>query len=194
MRMKELIIAEHNKRIKELDETIKEKEGHLEDIKQTAERYKELETKYTFAVEKKYSGFRATIHKKGDSVKIFSAQGKDITFPFPTIAAQAKGLSAKDFIIDCELVPYKGSKPLNRNVIAKYFGTAKSRRGLDDKGVIFFAFDCVHFGSDITGLDWIERKKILDGMRFTSNIKKTPSIVIRNRDNASQVIKLFKIM
>jgi hypothetical protein len=153
-----------------------------------------MQKKTSYAIEKKYNGFRAVIHKKGDEVKIFSDQGKDITFPFPTIVSQAKLLSADDFVVDCEFVPYIGSEPQGRSAASKYIGAVKSHKDIDDSDVIFYAFDCLHLGNDLSGKAWSERKKELHSLNFTSNIKETHSVIVNSRDDALKAINMFKDM
>ena len=141
------------------------------------------------AVEKKYNGFRAMIHRKGDTVKIFSDQNKDITFPFPTIVEQAKKLTPKDFILDCELVPYVDGKPMGRDYTARYIGAVKSKKEIDDSNVRFFAFDILYLDKPLISLQWYERKKILDTLSWTKNIKEAKSYVVNNRFDLKRIVE-----
>ena len=145
-----------------------------------------------WAAEKKYNGFRATIHKKGLEVKIFSDQAKDITFPFPTAVKQALAASDKDFIVDCELVPYKGKQPLGRDVAAKYIGSVKSHKDIDDSGVIFHVFDCLYYdGQDLTDRPWQERQKYLKKLKFGNNFKRVEPVIVSEPDEAYKAIRFF---
>jgi len=147
-----------------------------------------------WACEKKFNGFRAVIHKKGNDVKIFSDQGKDITFPFPTVERQAMAASEEDFIIDCELVPYLGRKPLGRSEAAKYIGSVKSHKDINDSQVVFHAFDCLYYGKDITDSPWFERKNYLKKLRFSNNLKMVASIIVDSKDEMYKAIRMFSNM
>ena len=147
-----------------------------------------------FIIEKKYNGFRALIHRKGNIVKIYSDQARDITAAFPTIVNQAKKLTDADFILDCELVPYKGTEPLGRDIAAKYIGAVKSKKKVEDYNIVFFVFDCLYYNKDITGLPLYERKKTLHSLNFTDNIREAGTVVVDDRESALKAIKMFKDM
>lgn len=184
--MEQLLENELYKRKLLLETEIKEKEGNLSAIKKNIIEYQQVQDQESklYAIEEKFNGFRATIHKKGGMVKIYSDQAKDITFPFPTIEEQAKNLSEKDFIIDCELVPFENNKPVGRDIAARYIGAVKSKKQISDKNVIFYAFDCLYFGKDITDLPWFERKKALHSLQYSDNIKEVGSVIVDNKEDA----------
>jgi len=158
-------------------------------------RSEEADESKKFAVEKKYNGFRALIHRKGSSVKIFSDQAKDITFPFPTAAKQALSLTSSDFILDCEMVPYdeKGN-PLGRNIAAKYIGSVKSRKDVDDSNVIFYAFDLLYLDTDLTSQPWFKRRQLLQKLKFTDNIKLSAALVVDTPSEMRKAVSLYKNM
>ena len=92
----------------------------------------ELGEQKVYSVEKKMNGFHASIHKKGDEVKIFSEQKKDITHAFKTLVESIKKIG-DTFIIDGELVPFdEKGKVLGRNALMKYMGAVKSGKEVDD--------------------------------------------------------------
>jgi len=203
VKIKDLIKEELKKResgivskedLVELTEKRLKKEFDIKLKKLTEKLYKEFDVlledqRVRVAVEKKYNGFRAMIHRKGDTVKIFSDQNKDITFPFPTIVEQAKKLTPKDFILDCELVPYVNGKPMGRDYTARYIGAVKSKREIDDSNVRFFAFDILYLDKPLISLQWYERKKILDTLSWTKNIKEAKSYVVNNRFDLRRIVE-----
>ena len=143
-------------------------------------------------IEKKYDGFRAVIHRKGDQVKIFSDQGKDITEAFPTAVEQAKKLTSSDFIIDCELVPYKGNVPLGRSAAAKFIGAIKSGKKLDDSHVKFYVFDLLYLDGPLIDQPLYERIRKLRKLRFQDNIKKAEGLAVDTKKEAIKAINLMK--
>ena len=149
-----------------------------------------------FALEKKYNGFRGVIVKRGDSVKIYSDQAKDITFPFPTAEKEAKQLSSKDFVIDCEIVPYDASgNPLGRSFAAKYIGAVKSHKDVDDSKIIFHKFDLIEFDSkDLSNLPWNERKHMEKQLHYTKHIKEVFSLIVDTPQEAKKGINMMKKM
>jgi len=206
-RKAKLLAEEVARREKELGdmralvEEVKQKEFELRDVKDRLAHVKEnlanaiaTKDRHTYLIEKKYDGVRTTIHKKDDEVKIFDNQGRDVTFLFPRMSVQAKELSVEDFVIDCGLVLYDGREPLKGEVVAKCLETAKSGKWSEGRTVFFYAFDCIYHSKNIADLRLDERKKVLNGMNFTDNIKKAGSIVVRNREDAATAINIFKVM
>ena len=145
-----------------------------------------------WVVEKKYNGFRAVIHKKGNEVKIYSDQAKDITAGFPTAVEQARDLSDADFILDCELVPYKGKEPLGRAEAAKYIGAVESGKKIDDSNVIFYAFDILYYNKPLINEPWYERHRVLRKLKSLSNIRKAEGLVVGTREEAVKAINFMK--
>lgn len=123
-------------------------------------------------VEHKYDGFHGIIQKKGDQVKIFSEELKELTPSFPTICSETKQLSPQDLIIEGELVPYYKGRGLGRSPLMKYIGALRSGKKLSDSNIIFHTWDIIYLGKSLTTLPLYERKKILRQLSFT----KTPHI------------------
>jgi len=172
MKLHELIENEYNRRkaneeMRNLSCNIKKEENRIKDLKQ---RLEEFNRKKIYSIEKKYGGSRVTLHKKGNTVRIFNDRTKDVTLSFSSVVNQIKGLSNKDFILDAEAVSMGG------------------------KGIVLFAFDCPYFERDITRLPWLERRKILNSMRFGDNVKKAASVIVNNRDDAYKAIDMFNQM
>jgi ATP-dependent DNA ligase len=145
-----------------------------------------------WAIEKKYDGFRAVIHKKGTEVKIFSDQSKDITNAFPTAKSQALKLSGEDLIIDCELVPYRGNMPLGRSEAAKYIGSLESGKQIDDKEVRFYAFDLLYLGKPLIAVPWSERQQLLRRLEFQHNIRKCEGLVVDSFESSVKAMNFMK--
>jgi hypothetical protein len=96
-----------------------------------------------YAVEEKFNGFRGIAHKRGEEVKIFSDQGRDVTDAFPSVVSQLKELTSKDFIIDGELVLYENGKPAGRADLIKF---VVGKEHPSDAGIIYHVFDIMYLG------------------------------------------------
>jgi len=107
-------------------------------------KYLEADTDARWAVEQKFDGLRTVIHKKGDTVKIFDGQAKDITKNFPSIVAQAKELTSKDFIIDGEmvLVDARGRSTTKDELMSFING----KETLADDNIRYHVFDILYLG------------------------------------------------
>lgn len=144
-----------------------------------------------WAAEKKYNGFRAVIHKKGDEVKIYSDQKKDITEAFPTAVAQLKSATIADVILDSELVGYDGKEPLGRSYLAKFIGAVKSGKKLDDSHIKFHIFDCLYYDEDLTNKKWFERQKYLSKLKFSDNIKRVEPIIASTPEELYKAVRMM---
>jgi len=143
-----------------------------------------------YSVEKKYNGFHAIIHKKGDDVKIFSEQKKDLTNAFPSIVKEVLKLSDKDFVIDGELVPFdeKGNT-LGRNELMKYTGAIESGKNPDDSNIKFFVWDLTYFDKPIDKSILIKRLEILRNLKFNDTIVDGERKVVTNPSSLRDAIE-----
>jgi ATP-dependent DNA ligase len=120
-----------------------------------------FKTGVTYLVEENYSVDRGVIHKKGDEVKIFSEQGKDITSKFTTIAKAVLEMNG-DFIID---------------------GVVFGNR--------FNCFDLVYFDKPLNNLQLYERKKLLRYMNLKPPLYEVPFTAVNNADDFIKAVNLY---
>ena len=161
---------------------------------QEASEYVFKEAKWQKVVlEKKFDGFRLQVHRKGNEIRVFTDHENDVTHAFPMHVKHAFELSDKDFVLDCEAVPYgPGNRPLGRSPMAKYIASVKSGKDVDDTSIVFHTFDIVYFnGADITQKPWSERKKVLSSLKFTSLYKEVSSIVTENEEKLKSTAKML---
>jgi len=183
MKMQDLIANEYEKRVKFVADSVETKEKELEDIKRKLEEYRKLEERHSFFVEGDYAGIRATLHKKGDEVKLFFNENDDITILFQNpsdlysdveamekfnkeVLNQAKELSGKDFILDCEAVR-------NRDT------------------VLLYALDLLYLDKDQTEQSLSRRKSLLKTLKFSDRIKESPFVIVRTPSDIREAIKLY---
>jgi len=120
-----------------------------------------------FLVEPKYDGVRVQIHKEGSQVKIFTDEGNQIQRSFPHLIEELLSAPQPSFILDGELVKYKGNSRLSHKDVAGYIhkkpGTsAKKDHVPDDFHFKFKLFDLLYLnGDDKTSLPIEERKELL---------------------------------
>ena len=178
-------------KIRELKMEIKFKE-EIKNLKFQLHQIKKLlgfitnDKKKLYRVEKKFNGFHAVIHKKGDEVKIFSEQKKDISAHFKTLKEEIKKLSDKDFIIDGEIVPYDNGKALGRNELMKFLG----KEEVDDSNVKLHVWDITYYdGKDLTSLPLKDRLIYLKKLNFTDRITDTPGFVVSTKEEMRNAIE-----
>ncbi|MDD1749707.1 MAG: ATP-dependent DNA ligase [Methanothrix sp.] len=119
----------------------------------------------TAAVEWKYDGARVQIHKKGDSVRIFSRRLENVTASLPEIVLAAKQVSAKSAILDGEAVAIgKDGRPMAFQEILKRFRRKYNVEKLAAQIPLrIFLFDLIYLdGKSVTHLPLSERRALLE--------------------------------
>jgi len=111
------------------------------------------------AVEVKYDGFRVQLHKKADTIKIFSEDAKrDLSSRLEGIVKEAKTIK-QDCILDGELLIYVDNKKIERRDMPSYLMTKKPEAFKAEIEV----FDCLYFDQKpLNNLPWQERQEYLD--------------------------------
>jgi hypothetical protein len=114
-----------------------------------------------FLIEPKYDGVRAQIHKKDRDVRIFTDEGNRIEDKFPHVVKDILAYDQESFILDGEIVKYKGNSRLSHKEVAGYIhGESKPP---DDSHFKFKLFDILYLnGKDTTSLSLEQRKKLVE--------------------------------
>ncbi len=123
----------------------------------------------SYLIEPKYDGIRAQIHRKEREVRIFTGEGDRIEDRFPRLVNEILSNPQESFILDGELVKYKGNSRLLRKDVASYIcqkpdgSPAKGNDTSDDSHFRFKLFDLLYLnGEDKTPLPLEERKGLLE--------------------------------
>ncbi|WP_188595997.1 ATP-dependent DNA ligase [Thermocladium modestius] len=117
--------------------------------------------------EYKYDGERAQIHRRGDSVRIFSRRLEDITHEYPDVVGYVmEAMESRDFVVEGEIVtvdPDTGEiKPFQELMHRKRKHDIKE--AVEEYPVEVFLFDAIYMdGVDLTDLPLIDRKRALWG-------------------------------
>jgi len=130
----------------------------------------------SFLIEPKYDGIRAQIHKKEKEVKIFTDKGEPIENKFSHLVKEILQNPQASFILDGELVKYKGNSRLSHKDVASYIyqkpnGSSSKRNDLpDDFHFKFKLFDLLYLnGEDRSSLPLEQRKKLLEDLFSDTN-------------------------
>jgi ATP-dependent DNA ligase len=114
--------------------------------------------------EPKWDGFRCIIFRNGASVVLQSKSGKPLTWYFPDIVAAAGSLSARQFVLDGEIVVPRGSSFSFDDLLQRIHpATSRVKKLAAETPAIFIAFDLLAEGEGkLTDLPLRERRKHLD--------------------------------
>jgi hypothetical protein len=114
-----------------------------------------------FLIEPKYDGVRAQVHKKGKAVRIFTDEGNRIENKFPHLVKDILAYNQESFILDGEIVKYKGNSRLSHKEVAGYIHDKSNP--VDDSHFKFKLFDILYLhGEDTTSLPLEQRKNLLE--------------------------------
>lgn len=114
--------------------------------------------------EPKWDGFRMVLDRRGDGVRLWSRQGKDLARAFPDLAAAAEDQIPDGFLIDGEAVVWSDDRLDFPALQQRLTSSGVALRALiRDRPASFAAFDVLTIaGSDTTGLRWTGRRALLE--------------------------------
>jgi DNA ligase-1 len=97
-------------------------------------------------LEFKLDGARVQVHKKGDEVRVFSRQGKDVSTSAPEVVEAISRAPATELVLDGEVLVLRGDgrpQPFQTTMrrFGRRHGTQRLRRELPLRA---FFFDCIH--------------------------------------------------
>jgi DNA ligase 1 len=119
----------------------------------------------------KYDGIRVQLHKFDGKVKLFSRKLEDVASSFPEIVSAVSLLPA-EFILDGEVLAYKGGRPLHFQELQKRLRRKDvTDRLMGEIPVVYVPYDIVYLdGQSLIDRPLTERKKLLSQIRFKKPI------------------------
>ncbi|HCJ43293.1 MAG TPA: ATP-dependent DNA ligase, partial [Erythrobacter sp.] len=110
----------------------------------------------------KFDGYRTLVAVKGDTVRVFTRNGKDWTDKFGPLVEAIAALDLPSCLIDGEVVAYDGKGNPDFSTLQQVLKRGHGSQGKEDK-LALHAFDLLELdGEDLTGLPNIERKERLE--------------------------------
>ncbi len=124
--------------------------------------------------ERKLDGERCIVHKKGNSVKLFSRNKKNLNDTYPEIYESFKNQSGS-FIVDGEIVAFDGKVTSFQKLQERMQIKNKVEAQESDVKVFYYAFDIMSAGSyKLVKLPLSDRKKILkESLNSSDHIRLT---------------------
>ena len=108
------------------------------------------------AVDWKLDGARVQVHRHGDDVAVFSRTLDDLTDRLPEVAAAARGLPARRFVLDGEAIA------LRQDGRPEPFQVTGSRIAAGAPGIALMLFDALHLdGEDLLDAPLVRRADAL---------------------------------
>ncbi len=145
------------------------------------------------AVDQKFDGFRAQVHKNGDEVKVFSRNLEDITHFMPEIVTAVKKLKYKKMIFDGEALTYDE----DTNTLYPFQITIQRKRKHNIEAVSenyplrLFVFDIMLLDErKLINEPYIRRREKIDEIfKNESTISKSKIIIT---DDAKELTRFFE--
>ena len=140
--------------------------------------------------EYKYDGVRAQVHRHAGEVRIYSRRLEDITPSFPEVSEsfQKDGV---DFILDGEIVPFSGGKPLPFQLLQRRLRRLEGREeAARNAPVAFFAFDVLLSGSEDTAeLPLFKRRKLLKSLIAGTKVRLAESVSVSTAEEVQSTFR-----
>ncbi|MHA2210866.1 MAG: ATP-dependent DNA ligase, partial [Candidatus Thorarchaeota archaeon] len=151
-------------------------------------------TEGAFAFEIKLDGARVQIHKKGETVAIYSRRLQDVTESLPDIVELVRrNVQAEEAILDGEVVAVDvDGHPYPFQVVMKRFGrTHEIERTKDEVHLHLYLFDILYFeNKQLVDVPYVERRKALESIVPKVNI--VESVVTTNDKKAATYFEKSK--
>jgi DNA ligase-1 len=137
-----------------------------------------------YAVEDKFDGIRAHLHKDGERVALFSRTLDEVTAQFPEIVRAFAPLPGA-FLLDGEIVAWAGGRPDSFFRLQRRLGRKEpGPELLAEIPVAFVAYDCLfREGETLFERSWEERRRNLEEVGRSGSLRL--SEVFRASDPAS---------
>ncbi|MDV3276954.1 MAG: ATP-dependent DNA ligase [Nitrososphaerales archaeon] len=138
----------------------------------------------------KYDGVRAQVHKLANEVRIYSRRLEEITSAFPEVVSAAREL-AHDWVMDGEIVPFSGGKPLPFQLLQRRLRRMEGfEEAAKNAPVNYFAFDLLYLdGKELYGLPLRERSEELSALLAGHGIPTAERSVV---EGAGQIASMFR--
>jgi bifunctional non-homologous end joining protein LigD len=126
----------------------------------------------------KWDGVRATVYIEGGRPRVLSRNDRDVTGSYPELRALAASLSARQVVLDGEVVamdeqgrPSFGALQSRMHVT----NAAQVRRLAESTPVTYLAFDVLHLdGASLLETPYAERREVLDSLQLSGPSWQTP--------------------
>lgn len=127
--------------------------------------------------ERKLDGERCLAFRSGDSVRLMTRNQKEVANNYPEIAGALSGQSARDCVVDGEIVAFRGTETSFELLQQRIHVTHPGEQLLRKVPVFYYIFDVLHVGGqDVRPRPLRERKDMLaallsfdDPLRFTEH-------------------------
>jgi DNA ligase-1 len=125
--------------------------------------------------ETKYDGARVQIHKKGDTVKIYSRKLENITNSIPEIVDEVKKMNMDNIIVEgeCVAIDLKTGHPRPfQDILRRFRRKYDIKRMTEEINLRVYLFDILYHDRELIDLPLKERRKILEKIVGTNDWEK----------------------
>jgi bifunctional non-homologous end joining protein LigD len=132
-----------------------------------------------WAVEVKWDGIRAIAYCRPGRVELQTRNLNDVTVQYPEVRRISRALGSHEAVLDGELVAFdENGRPSFERLQQRIHNTDENviRRRMKSHPVVYVIFDLLYLdGSDLTGLPYSERRKLLGALELSGEHWQTPS-------------------
>lgn len=128
-----------------------------------------------YIYELKYDGIRTLMYVSTNIFKLITRNGNDVAKIYPELKTVQNIVGKHKVIFDGEIVAFKNGKPSFSEL--QHRNNLKNTKTIENKiieiPVCFVVFDIIYLDKDLTNLELMERKKILNNFSDTDIFIKT---------------------
>ncbi len=117
------------------------------------------------AAEYKYDGTRFQLHRRGDTVRIYSRKLEDVTNALPDVIRILKDATPHEVILDGEVIAYKDGRPMPFQFVLRRFRRKYEIDTFVERiELVPYVFDILYCdGETLIDLPLFERRRLLEG-------------------------------
>jgi DNA ligase 1 len=140
--------------------------------------------------EYKYDGVRAQVHRAEGSVRVYSRRLEDITPSFPEIAQSLEG-GKGDCILDGEIVPFSGGRPLPFQLLQRRLRRLeKFEEAVKNAPVSYFVFDILMLdGEETMNLPLSKRRTLLRRLVRGTTVRMAESTNVSSEEEVNAAFR-----
>lgn len=128
-----------------------------------------------YIYELKYDGIRTLMYVSSNAFKLITRNGNDVARIYPELKTVQNVVGKHKVIFDGEIVAFKNGKPSFSEL--QHRNNLKNTNVIENKlveiPVCFVVFDIIYLDKDLTNLELVERKKLLNNFSDTDIFIKT---------------------
>jgi len=145
-----------------------------------------------YYIEPKYDGVWIEAHKDGETVKMFTDRGNEVSEKFPAIAAEIVALKVNNIVIAGEMVRYRGRQRLGHSDVSAWIHS--KQESYADKDFRFKPFDVMYcMGESVRTMPLKTRRAMLNrNVTWGKQVHPTPVTRLEHKKGDDKIVRTIR--